>query len=1260
MVTLEDGTFAWIPEVNDAMAYEQSLQDYGQQDDGTYCFSPISEEDAAGTSEGYKEHSLEEFNAKGQKLPANRFIFTDWVNLKFAYSQTNGLLNVLDLQRCTPVKPFHIREYLDAPLTKPRALSLLLAINSLRTAYGEKLEANEEEAQDAGMTPEQVATSSVTDYITALISRTVQRGQNSEITFSDDFRLKHLAPESSSLGARPVFRLLARMKQVIVADNDKALRFMSVVRFIEMFAQLQIVVKYAPQFSAIADLDDKKRQTYLTQGEDPNRAAPDPLPFVASSLELRSHQFKAENLMRGSPQLAAYMVAAGGGKTIMTLTNILREMKEGKCKRPIIMCPSGLIQIYVAESVEVTEGRVNLVCITGYTVKMHGYERLQKMIETAPPNTIFLTDFDFLSKQGVSRMSYGTKPVSLFKNVEFLRQFKFDLIFVDECHFLKNPKARRTEAAHRLLAEIPYKRIESGTMMADTPVDIVQQSALLDPTIFGNVDDFLEEYAESRKGDKARAWKAGAGTKIMRRLQEHVIAVNIRRKEWAAFLPKLVQKFIQVQLSDKQYECYQEILNVQLDKILEDAATNPKLKKALENAEDETQADKLLRMLNPYLARLDMFVVAPGEDELGALKLSGDDLVSPKIKFAYQRCEQHLASKSPGKVLIFTSNHSAVDAFMHNLPASLQGKVIHYTATKKLECRAQFTNDDSKRIMVGIESSMREGLNFQMVSRLIRLQTVWTPGAVEQGNARMLRPIYRKADNRPEVYIDWVVADRTIDVTKSSRLVSKMVTVAQFEEHDNPRYQMIPSPPIVPMKLDAIRHQNDFSTVMSPYLESYSILVGVQTQEYQEYHERFKDKALPVPVEQAGMLPGSKLMAELPYVPEMSLYGTDDLGLIRYDDYIRQYVDLPEDIDNEASEAEDEGSNEEGEEEMEEFDDEADGDISSGDEEEDDSEDDASISSVQRQKNALESSKVNGLGVHCEFGDGVIYAANKRTLKIRLANGSAISVRKMACYVITKPSTNNLSIRQQLLKASGDIPIADPVDVPPAKLRVGKKLKEKLSQPTEAQQVELYFTTVNDYLAIGATEANDPAIASILATYGFRLTPKHYTAVIKTPKHLVKLFSTWKQAGFFAPKALGEASKALYDLMLKKASLGRTAGWATKLNFRNFLRVETKSSNQELEIKPYPIIRRGIVTINLPVTGQSGTLKAIQVHVSGVTWTKKPTQELLCFVLDKAHAINVLKKMLEDGVQVSNMGELKKQFNQIKIVRRPQQGEDEV
>ena len=1231
-----------------------------------------------------------------RKAPTPMPVFVDWVNLKFAYTNQRGRLNVMSMDRTYPVNATHEFRVLDQKVASDNVGNILSQTLALGEFYG------------VGRMELKKLKDDIFEY-----GRTYEGAEPTDIKMSDfmDYTSSVYGPP---LQAAQEFQSIAtKVLSRIQESPETAYARFSVPNILQLRGSLTITLQNWGKLAELKAADQALRKAYTTQGVDPDYTLPE-LPMVAEGRGLMPHQFKCLNISKESPNHVLYPVSAGGGKTMIYMADLLREFGHFKTPGPfMIMCPAHLVAQYVKEIVYATDGRMNAIPITSYTVRRNGLERLRTMIESAPNNTVLIVDYNVVTL-GVKAMAYGTDSIRIFPVVEFLRQFGITVVYSDETHYLKS-ESQRQQSVHRLIADIPKKRGASGTFTADTIKDLVKQAALFDPSVFGTVDDFIKEFALETRGTKVLSWKPGTEARVKQIMKENFVYSEAKRKEWAAILPRPIERFHKVDLSERQMEVYNQILSSAVESIQAEMEKNEALRSLLnpeasadegDEADDTTSLDQLLK---PYLARMERFLTAPGKDALGATTLSGEDLVSPKARKIVELAMNHVNEGVSGKVLIFTNYKLTAEAIYEAFPDSFRDQVILYTASEKEKCGAEFENNDSKTVMVGVEVSMNTGLNLQFCSRLIRCETVWIPGTLEQGNARIGRPNIKSKEDRPEIFYDWIISNKTIDVTKVSYLMAKTISVAKYNEAGVTDYDELEVPPLFPMRIETIMQENDFDTTMLDYFGKYEAYKQVVFKEWEEYRVANKsllfneDGSLKLTPLVRGETPeGSALMRRVPYVPGTELYNAEQLGLIRYDAYMRL--------------SDEENSN----------DSDNDNDSDSDSDEDDDSDNTNSELAEEREL-------AKGLAVHTDRGDGEIVRVGRSRITVMLPSGEKFPVNKMAAFVITRNETSSKDIRRNLLQMVGDVPLDSTVDVLETKLTDRMKLRlerqaqreermkerqrkaddvpdfrvkpamaededgnevrvfnvinpddeiletfdtrkearEWIAAPYEGEEtteeeeeveegdelaMEISFTMINDMLGLRVDNHEDnDKIAALAQQYGFRYSPEYFAAEIHTPQHLLRVFKGWKEAGFTMPKDNSTVSKAVYIRMLERGrkALPSTVGFSTALDLKNFYREEFKPNPKEDTIMPYPLIQDGTLYLALPARAHPASQKAIRtVKVPGVRWMKfDSSSELILFVRTKEAALAALQKMSKDGIKFIDTASMKKQFNRLKVVR---------
>ena len=201
-----------------------------------------------------------------------------------------------------------------------------------------------------------------------------------------------------------------------------------------------------------------------------------------------------------------------------------------------------------------------------------------------------------------------------------MREIGFDMVYLDESHYIKNPKSTYSEAVS-VLGKAPIKRITSGTIIPNNPKDLFGQLRFLDPTILGKEDDFLRMYGKFEQpvdefGDPKRdrhgnvkppvlvGWAEGSQKRLRRLIQERG-GVSIRRSMWRWRMPALEEHLHKVRLTPIQTILYRMIMeNIKQilggSKELQEAAQKLKEDNYDPNVDDDKASDSVLSKLSRF------------------------------------------------------------------------------------------------------------------------------------------------------------------------------------------------------------------------------------------------------------------------------------------------------------------------------------------------------------------------------------------------------------------------------------------------------------------------------------------------------------------------------------------------------------------------------------------------------------------------------------------------------------------------------------
>lgn len=1140
-------------------------------------------------------------------LPSNIPILVDWVNYKFTYSNSAGRPVIMPLENMRKCNSSMAVNILKRPVMAKfmERLARYAQICNVSTSVTIKRTVDAADYDNAVRITRGRDTLSVVDYFNAI------QADDKEIEYK-----YHDLVDGSNYLFEPIRKFIMSLVPAMQNNVDALYQNYAVSTTVEALGLLSVMFYYGTVFGETQAAANQKNKAAQQQGIDPTWTPP-AIPLVTEKFSkedagLLPHQAKIRNILRESPDFAILPVDAGGGKSMLAITDVLYEIKEHRSAPYLIMCPAHLVANYVSEIVEFTDGKVNVIPVTSFNIRTSGYKRYQQILETAPINTILVVDYNVLKYRARAAV-YGTAAVAIFPVVDMIRQFRPGYCLLDESHMLKNAKSATFKSVMNLIADIPKKRIATGTLNPDSPSDLPAQVAIMDPTIFGTREDFNEKYSTAMSGQRVTQWRSSGKNSVgsaMAELKQNIVWAPAKRKEWACALPPRKDRFIAIELTENQRDVYDAIFNDMVAQIKKAAESDKNAKKLLDNlmgkkasaadeddfgdmgedsSEDSSEdilddSDDIGASLQPYLVDIERFITNPGfhpyakngyvaEDGKRVAPLTGDDLMPPKARVLKQLMldDYDLFNKTKGKVLVFVNYTESAQAIYNAMPPEIQACGILYSTASKTELVNKFKTDPNIRWMVGIRKSLEVGLNLQIASALVRLEGVWTPGEQEQGDSRIARPYFGPGgDQRPLLRFDTIVANRTLDITKAARLRAKMVALAKFENSGDPAYEALDDIPLIPMKLEAIQTMNDFETNLARYQSTMEHLNVITKEEYAEYRRKIEAEGgfKFTQVQQAKTPEGCAILARVPYAQGTELYNASELGLVRVDNFLG--LELSGDNDDEDTEAEDADDNSDN--------------------------DDGSNNDEARKL-------LMGMACHTEYGEGVIvgmaFKGNiARRINVRLNDGTtARGLRSTNVFVITRTETNGIDMRNKLARAAGMDVTAD-ITVPGVNIKQTKiTLKEQREEERRREReiaerqkktlfdnkkskisVALQLNIINGYLQVGFIPGTNQKAATVMEALGFKQNPSYYYTRIRTFRHLITQAQNWADAGFHVGDQYDSGALAALSVALTQNGLQSHRHYAqlmTSAQFRNYMRNTFKPTADKKLLNLFALVTDG-------------------------------------------------------------------------------------
>lgn len=374
----------------------------------------------------------------------------------------------------------------------------------------------------------------------------------------------------------------------------------------------------------------------------------------------------------------------GLGKTIQIIAFILMQRGKTKHNTNLLVVPTSVIFNWASE-VEKFAPSLNLLTLYGSN------------------RTKDLQDFD---QYDIILTSYGT----LVSDINTLKKYTFNYVFLDESQNIKNPSSQRHKAATQLQSR---NRIAiTGTPIENNTFDLYGQLSFACPGLLGNKQYFKDIY--STPIDKFKV------SKRANELREKIKPFILRRtkEQVAAELPEKTEMMVYCEMNEEQRKIY--------------AAYEKEFREFI-SALDEQELPKSSVHILKGLTMLRQICNSP--ELLKGNRLKGDS--SCKIDEILEQIE----SKAPKhKILVFSQFVGMLDLIKRELnKRKLQYAYLTGQTRNRKEEVDSFENDPEIRVFLISLKAGGTGLNLTAADYVYLVDPWWNPAVENQAIDRCHR-----------------------------------------------------------------------------------------------------------------------------------------------------------------------------------------------------------------------------------------------------------------------------------------------------------------------------------------------------------------------------------------------------------------------------------------------------------------------------------------------------------------------------------------
>lgn len=374
----------------------------------------------------------------------------------------------------------------------------------------------------------------------------------------------------------------------------------------------------------------------------------------------------------------------GLGKTIQMIAYLLHQLEKGRTDANLVVVPTSLLFNWQLELDKFAPHLKRMV--------VYGADRKTKTID--------------FSKYDIVITSYGT----MLSDIEYLKEYRFNCIILDESQAIKNPSSKRYKAARLLQAR--QRLVMTGTPLENNTFDLYAQLSFALPGLFGSAQRFKDEY--STPIDKFKE------TKRAKELQHKIHPFILRRTKTqvAKELPEKTEIVLHCEMGLEQkrvYEAYKREFQLYLNKQEPDSLNR--------NSLHVLQGLMKLRQIcnSPAL-------------------LSDDEYYGDESAKLTVLMEQINTLKGNHKILVF----SQFVGMLELVRSALEKENVDYAyltgQTKKREEQVEnFQNDEKVRVFLISLKAGGTGLNLTKAEYVFLIDPWWNPAVENQAIDRAHR-----------------------------------------------------------------------------------------------------------------------------------------------------------------------------------------------------------------------------------------------------------------------------------------------------------------------------------------------------------------------------------------------------------------------------------------------------------------------------------------------------------------------------------------
>lgn len=431
----------------------------------------------------------------------------------------------------------------------------------------------------------------------------------------------------------------------------------------------------------------------------------------------------------------------------------------------------------------IADGSLPLVVVCPASVKIGWQRQIKKFFPDFPDDNIYMCNGRLAKPipDNASIIIINYDVLSYW--VTRLQAHKPKAVILDEAHFIKSRKAKRTRAAIALANRANLRIAMSGTPLTNRPIELVPQLEAI-----GRMEDmtngrrtwwFIERYC--RPVHNGYGWDTKGASNLFElndRLRKLGILIRRRKEDVLTEMPP--KQRVSIPLTITNREDYQKVRRDISHWVRQQIEKDPEYQRKIVGASPEVARIVFENEINAKVARTQ---AAAAITKLSALR---QVCMRGKLNASIEWLDDFLTSEE--KIVVFCTHREAVDHLCNHFGKRAVKIVGGLGSDKRQEAIDAFVQDDEVRIVVANIDAAAEGIDgWQHVcSNVAFLELTWTPTKHHQAEDRC----HRSGQQNP-VTCYYLIAEDTIDeylatlIDNKRAVINAVVDGIKSDKNDN-------------------------------------------------------------------------------------------------------------------------------------------------------------------------------------------------------------------------------------------------------------------------------------------------------------------------------------------------------------------------------------------------------------------------------------------------------------------------------------------